>query len=336
MTKKVQPSGDNWGLVGNSWAVDFLQQQVQRGTTSQAYLLTGPAGVGKKTLALRLTQALNCPAPVAPGVPCRECTTCRQIENMQFPDLEVVQSGTIGGDLQVESVRGVNSTLLLAPYQGKYRVVIFLRFQEATPSAANALLKTLEEAPGHAILILTADSEEQLLPTVVSRCMVLRLRTSPPSVVESALMDRGASVEDARLLAHLSGGRPGAAIAMLENKDWMKFRIARLEELRVLLASSRVDKFKYADKLSRDKGELRRVLQLWLDYWRDVLVCASGSSVPLVNVDRSEEISSLGGRLGLTSARKQVKGLEIAIAHLDANANARLVLEVLLLDFPGK
>ena len=84
----------------------------------------------------------------------------------------------------MEQIRSVRQSLSLKPYQGKYRVALFLRFQEANPNAANALLKTLEEAPAHVILLLTADTAEQLLPTIVSRCEILRLRPLPVEVVE--------------------------------------------------------------------------------------------------------------------------------------------------------
>ena len=93
---------------------------------------------------------------------------------MQHPDMSVIQAETEGGILKVEQVREVQRTLNLKPYQSKYRVVLFLRFQEANDNAANALLKSLEEAPAHAILLLTADTPEQLLPTIVSRCEILR------------------------------------------------------------------------------------------------------------------------------------------------------------------
>ena len=108
-----------------------------------------------------------------------------------------MQAETEGGTLKVDQVREVRRALTLKPYQAKYRVALFLRFQEASEGAANALLKTLEEAPGHVILILTADNPEQLLPTITSRCEMLRLRPLPVDAIEAHLKSHGAEAEQA-------------------------------------------------------------------------------------------------------------------------------------------
>ncbi len=169
----------NWNLLGNEWAVEMLRQHVARRAVRHAYLFAGAPGLGRRTLALRFAQALNCTQPLQPGIPCGECRDCKQIEAMQHPDLTVIQADTEGGTLKVDQVREARRSLTLKPYQSKYRVALFLRFQEANDNAANALLKTLEEAPSYAVLILTADQAEGLLPTISSRCEVLRLRPCP-------------------------------------------------------------------------------------------------------------------------------------------------------------
>ena len=325
---------DNWNILGHEWAVDMLRQHAARGEARHAYLFSGPPGLGRRTLALRLAQALNCPKPLAPGIPCGLCRDCKQIEAMQHPDMNVVQAETEGGTLKVDQVREVQRSLSLKPYQSRYRVALFLRFQEANDNAANALLKTLEEAPAHAILLLTADSPEQLLPTINSRCEILRLRPLPIEAVTADLIYRGVDEERARLLAHISGGRPGYARRLVDDVTLLEKRDERLNDLQTLLPAARVEKFSYADKLSKDKDAMRQAITIWLSYWRDVMLRVAGAETPLINVDRNMEIEFLAGRLNLYTARRVVSDLENALEKMDRNVNSRLLAEVLLMDWP--
>jgi len=325
---------DNWNLIGHEWAVDMLKKHVVNGTTRHAYLFSGPPGLGRRTLALRFAQALNCQTPVAAGIPCGTCRDCRQIEAMRHADLTVIQADTEGGTLKVDQIREARRTLTLKPYMAKYRVSIFLRFQEANDNSANALLKTLEEAPSYAVLILTADNPEQLLPTIISRCEVLRLRPLDFGKVQRELETRGVATGRAKLIAHISGGRMGYAIRLTDDDALLDKREERLNDLLTLLPASRVEKFAYADKLSKDKDAMRQAILFWLSYWRDVMLRTAQAETPLVNVDRNMEIEDLASRMDLSSARLAVSGLENALEKMDRNVNSRMLAEVLLLDLP--
>jgi DNA polymerase-3 subunit delta' len=325
---------DNWGLLGNEWAVNLLRRHIQQDTVRNAYLLTGPAGVGRRSLSLRFFQALNCPEPTAPGEACRICRTCNQIMAMQYPDLSVLQSEREGAMLKVEQVRSIQHALSLKSYQGKYRLALFLRFHEANPNAANALLKTLEEAPPHVILVLTADDPGQLLPTITSRCELLRLRSLPVEAVQTYLESCGKEPEEARLLAHLSNGRPGYALRLGEDPGRLQQRAQWLDDLRQLLPSNRRQRFAYADKVSREKDVTRQVLETWGSFWRDVMLSSCGSRLEFTNIDRTGEIENLGKILNLAQSRRLVEGIKTSLESLERNVNSRLLLEVMLLDWP--
>lgn len=323
-----------WDIFGHDWAVEMLRQHVQHDALRHAYLLTGPAGVGRRSLAIRLAQAIQCQTPAAPGVPCRTCRACRQIEAGQNIDLMVTQAEAEGGTLKVEQVREVTKFLSLKPYASPFKVVIFLRFEEANANAQNALLKTLEEAPAHALLLLTADNAEQLLPTIISRCEVLRLRPMRAAAVTEFLVSQGIDAEKARLLGHLSGGRPGYALRLAADEKALAFRAEKLDDLRELLGSSRRARFAYAEKLAKEKDTFRQALFIWLSFWRDVLLQAAMSGAPLTNLDRAEGVARLGERLSLSEARRLTEQCEQAIERLEKNVNARLLAEVTLMDWP--
>ena len=324
----------NWNLIGHEWAVDMLKKHVIHDTTRHAYLFAGPPGLGRRTLALRFAQALNCQTPIEAGIPCGECRDCKQIASMQHADLTVTQAEAEGGTMKVDQIRDARKTLTYKPYQSKYRVALFLRFQEANDSAANALLKTLEEAPSYAVLILTADNPEQLLPTIVSRCEVLRLRPLKVEQVRQALEDKGFESGQSNLISHLSGGRFGYARRLLESETMLGVREERLNDLQTLMSASRVEKFSYAEKLSKDRDSMRQAVLIWLSYWRDVMLRTAQAESPLVNVDRNLEIEDVASRMDLPSARRVVTGFEEALEKMERNVNSRMLAEVLLLDLP--
>lgn len=324
----------NWNLIGHEWAVDMLQQHIAKEKTRHAYLFTGSPGLGRRSLALAFARSLTCSLPPAPGAFCGTCKNCRQMDAMQHPDLNIVQAEQEGGMLKVEPIRELRKTILLSPYQAKYRIVLLLRFEEANASAANALLKTLEEAPRQVILLLTASNTEALLPTIVSRCEVLRLHPAPFNEVENLLKQKGADTEKARLLAHLSAGRPGYAIHLFEDEDTLQARQTHLNAFQEMLSSSRVARFAYAEELAKDKELFRENLLLWLSLWRDVMLHAAGDVDAVANIDQRALIEALAQKLNLAEAKKRLVAAEKGIEQLKRYVNPRLLAEVILLDFP--
>jgi DNA polymerase-3 subunit delta' len=328
----------DWRMLGHQWAVDLLAEHTAHGGLRHAYLFTGPSGVGRRTLALRLAQAVNCLQPSIPGQPCGTCAACTRLEKMQHPDLAVIQSEQAGSTLKVEQVRELQRSLSLAPYEAKYRVALLLRFEEAHASAANALLKTLEEPAPKVLLLLTAESVESLLPTIVSRCEVLRLRPLPVADAADGLQHWGIPAAEAQLLAHLSGGRPGYARRLHEHPELLEQRQGWLSELTSLLGSSRVERFAYARAAAKaaldDKEDLRSSLQVWSSFWRDVVLSASGAATPLTNLDLAAQVEKLASDLGLEKARQVLERTEQTLALIDRSVNVRLALENLMLDLP--
>ncbi|MBN2500082.1 MAG: hypothetical protein JXB38_04885, partial [Anaerolineales bacterium] len=236
-------------------------------------------------------------------------------------------------------------SLSLAPYEANYRIALLLDFENATDSAQNALLKTLEEPPGRVIMLLTAESAEVLLPTIVSRCEVLRLRpVSLQDMVQGLSDDFDIPEYQISLLAHVSGGRPGYAVWLSQNPEALEQRKDWLDEHQRLLTSGRVKRFAFVDEIGlsgRDPdkrrqrvAEFEQMLQVWLVFWRDVLLKAAAANAPLANPDREVEIETLAQHLGLPAVRAVVSNLEHTLSLLRTNANTRLVAEVLMLDLP--
>jgi len=326
----------NWDILGHQWAVRLLRGQIIHDCVRHAYLITGSQGVGRRTLALRFAQALNCPQPPNPGQGCRSCRTCKQIERMQNPDLLIIEAERQGGILKVDQIRELGRSLALAPYESLYKIALLLRFEEANPNASNALLKTLEEPASQVVIIITAESVERLLPTIVSRCEVLRLRQLSRSQLAQGLQEKyNTAPETAKLLSHVSGGRPGYALTLQKEPELLEQRKSWLDEHAMLLSASLVKRFVYADKFSKDRDKILPALLLWLSLWRDVLIRATGSESPLTNLDRIDEINRLISVCGIDSARKMASAIERTIDLLAINVNYRMAIECMMLDMPA-
>jgi len=325
----------NWKMIGHEWAVQLLKRHIVQQSHRQAYLITGPESVGRRTLALHFAQALNCPQPLESGDPCFTCSTCLQIEAMVHPDLTVTQAETVGAQLKVDQIRELQHGLALAPYDAKYRIALILRFEDANLHAANALLKTLEEPPSQVVIILTAESAERLMPTIVSRCEVIRLRPLSIPVVDRGIQSLwNVPPDQANLLAHLSGGRPGYAFRLFQDPDQLSLRKTYLEDLQKLLSENRVERFEYAETMAKNNDTFRETLKVWLSFWRDVMLRASYPSAQITNIDRSETIDELANELELNKAHEIVVSMERIFDQLDHNANPRLAVEIFMLDLP--
>ena len=325
----------SWSILGHEWAAELLAKHIAHGSVRHAYLFCGPPGVGRRTLALRFVQALNCLQPPAPGESCGMCRMCDQTWRMQQPDLHVIQIAEDAQTIKVEQVRELQRVLALAPYQARYRVALLLGFEKATAGAQNALLKTLEEAPEKAILLLTANSPDNLLPTITSRCEVLRLRPMKiESLTEALRANPSIPAPDAVILAHISDGRPGLAFRLAEDKDANDERTLWLNQLQTALSGGIIERFNLAEKLAKDKNRLRAGMRIWLTYWRDLMLLTAKAKTPLTNLDYTDTLAAVAAQLDFETVRRCASTLEESLEDIDLNVNPRLLVEVTMLDWP--
>jgi DNA polymerase-3 subunit delta' len=328
-----------WNIIGHEWAVEMLRRDVAQDRARHAYLFTGPAGIGKRTLVADFARALLCQAA---DPPCGQCRNCKLAARDRHPDLLTVEPMMSGksvraAKIKIEPVRDVINGLSLKPVEARRRVARLLRFDAANAESMNAFLKTLEEPPGRTVILLTAESADDLLPTIVSRCAVVPLRPLPLATVRNALITNWlVPAERADLLAHLAQGRLGWAVRMSGDEAALDARRQALDDLSSLLGASRVTRFAYAERLAKETStdRIQETLELWQSLWRDVLLAGAGMPSPLANLDRESEVRRLAEAVSPTSAREVMMGLRRTGGLLEQNVNARLALEVCLLDWP--
>lgn len=332
-----------WRTVGHQMAISTLERGFREGRLSHAYLLTGPPGVGKMLLALELAQMVNC---LGADKPCGQCGQCQRIASGLHADVRVVavevQPGPEGRGhtvISINQVREVQREASLKPFEGRCRVFIFDGVEHMREDAANSLLKTLEEPPDQVMLVLLASDVSALLPTVVSRCQRLDLRPLSLELVATELMERyQTDLLKAQEVARLSGGRPGWAFRAMSEPELLERRAERLSAIEAVVNGSLEERFDYASKqaaiFSRDREAVWQELELWLGWWRDVLVVKEGAPDFAVNLSRLDALKAAAGRLSAAQVVKAIRAVQEALEHLERNVNARLALDNLVLALP--
>jgi DNA polymerase III subunit delta' len=313
-------------VVGHERVRALLARSIRAGRLPPALLLTGPEGVGKRTVALAAARALVCETGL--GVACEECAACRRAARGLHPDVTLVEPET--ATIKIEQVRDMAREVLALPFEARARAFVMDEAHVMTEQAGNALLKSLEEPPATSHVFLVTASPQALLPTIRSRCQTLRLGPLPPALLESYLRDRaGLTAEEARLRATVSGGSIGAALAL----DSDAYRASRSELLAVLERSGAVgavERMEAAQRLA-DLEDPALALTTLRSLLRDALVLRSGAGPgSLLNADVEERLLTLArGPVGERAAALAEAAGETREA-LRLNANKLLSMDVLM------
>lgn len=325
-----------WQTVGHDHAIRLLQNSIETGRVSHAYLFSGPRQAGKATLAKDFAKALNC---LEPDRPCGRCRSCKKIEAGIHPDVQVIEIEDGSKNISIDAVRKLQEGVALRPFEGRTKVYIIEEVERLSEPAANSLLKTLEEPPPSVVMVLTTMDATSLLSTVVSRCQQVELRPVATAAIETALRERyGADLDRARLLASVARGRMGWAVQAISNRNALDKRAELLERLLALPEASRVGRFSYAAELAtlygRDPETARGALETWQSWWRDLLLFKLGLANLAVNADLRGRMGMEASRYSIEALGSMVRSIHQTITLLGQNVNSRLALEALMLSVP--
>ncbi len=324
-----------WNIIGHRQLLGFFEHAQRSHHLSHAYLLTGPAQVGKRTLALAFAQAILCTANDAspPGSPCGVCAACVKVQNGSHPDLSMVLPEAGKKMLGIDPIRALSLAAALHPQEGSYNIFILPHADLLTLEAANALLKTLEEPAPHTILLLTANDEQLLPATIVSRCQVLPVALVNAQDIETALIEQqNLPRERALELSLLAAGCPGWAITASQNPEVEEQRASWFQTMATLCESGPTQRIKLATKLAHDTERLDELLAVWLIWWRGLLLSSEGYRTP--EGQQSARLELYSRQVRPAEAREVIGRVQEALRQLEENANPRFVLENLLLALP--
>ena len=318
-------------VVGHKNIIDYIRSAVQEDKVSHAYILNGEKGAGKKMLANLFATTLLCEK--AGPDPCNECHSCRQAESGNHPDIIRVTHEK-PNTISVDDIREqVNNTILIKPYQGPYKIYIIPQADMMSVQAQNALLKTIEEPPEYAVIMLLTENADTLLPTIASRCVMLKLRNIKDTHIKKYLMET-MEVPDykADMCTAFAQGNMGRAILLANSEYFNEIREEAVQLLKYIQEMEPSEIVEAVKRITTYKLEINDYLDIIMVWYRDVLLYKATKDMDkVVFKDQIKYIKEQARKSSYEGIELILESLEKAKTRLKANVNFELAMELLFL-----
>lgn len=319
-------------IIGQEQIKEHLQNALSTGKVSHAYIINGERFSGKEYIAKIFAMALQCERD---GIePCQECHSCRQALSDNQPDIIRVTHEKLGS-IGVDDIRAqINGDIAIKPYSSPRKIYIVNEAEKMTVQAQNALLKTLEEPPAYAVILLLTTNVNAFLPTILSRCVVLNMKPVADEKVKKYLMEE-LQVPDykADVCVAFARGNVGKAKQLASSEDFEKVKEEALALLKYVQDMDVTEMIAAIRKISEYKLDVNDYLDILTIWYRDVLLFkATGDANHLVFREELSNIRRVAGRTSYEGIEKVIRSLEKAKSRLDANVNFDLAMELLLMD----
>lgn len=300
-------------IRGQRFAKKYLSNSIKSNMISHAYMFEGPSGVGKNTMARELA------------------TTLLEMENLlNSPDyIEITPDGN---SIKIAQIRKLQSDILVKPYKS-YKIYVIDEAQKMTVEAQNALLKTLEEPPKYAIIILITNNKESLLDTIKSRCEIIKFTPIPLVEVADYLTQTGVDKNRASLLANFSRGSMQKAIELSESEDFHIMRDEVQKYVETFLTGSMLDIMDIQSSIEKYKDNITNVLDLLVNYFRDIMMVKENvDSSMIINLDRLVFIKNMSTKITYSQLSKIIDIIEETKNKLRSNCNFNISIQVMTLN----
>lgn len=318
-------------VVGHEDVIQYIRTAIAQDQVSHAYILNGARGAGKRMLAKLFALTLNCEN--SRQEPCGHCAACKQIENGNHPDVIRLRHEK-PNTISVDDVREqLNNTIAIKPYKSDYKVYIVEEAELMSVQAQNAILKTLEEPPAYAVILLLTENVQSLLPTITSRCVMLKLRNIKDTLIRRHLMERlGVPDYRAKVCAAFSQGNLGQAIMLAKSEYFNEILETALGLLRHVRELEMAELLETLKKVAGYKLEINDFLDIIMIWYRDVLLYKATQDIDrVIFKDELSALKETARRSSYEGIETVLNGLDRAKSRLAANVNFELVMELLFL-----
>lgn len=319
-------------IIGQEQIKEHLQNALETGKVSHAYIINGEKSSGKEFIAKIFAMTLQCEQ--GGTEPCNECRSCKQTLSKNQPDIIYV-SHEKPNTISVDDIRAqINNDVAIKPYSSKYKVYIINEAEKMTPQAQNAILKTLEEPPAYAVILLLVSNVNTLLPTILSRCVVLNMKPVRDALVKKYLMEE-LQIPDykAEVCVAFARGNVGKAKLLASSEEFENVKAEALSLLKYIKDMEIQEIVAAIKKINEYKLEINDYMDIMSIWYRDVLLFKATNDVNhLVFKEEIRTIRKVAARSSYEGIERVIKALDTAKKRLDANVNFDLVMELLLLE----
>lgn len=318
-------------IIGHEQIIEHLQNAIAMDKVSHAYIINGPDKSGKMMLAEAFAMTVQCEQGGRDA--CLECHSCKQALGRNQPDIIYV-SHEKPNTISVDDIRTqVNNDIVIKPYSSRHKIYIIDEAEKMNVQAQNALLKTIEEPPAYAIILLLTTNADNFLPTILSRCVSLNIKAVPDETIEKYLMSNWQIPDyQAQICVAFAQGNVGKAIQLASSSDFNELKSSVLQLVKRLHEIDLYELTEAVKQIGEYKLQINDYFDLMMVWYRDVLYFkATGDVNGLIFKDEVYDIKRRAEKSSYNGIEQIIEALQKAQLRLSANVNFDLVMELLLL-----
>lgn len=300
-------------IKGQEFAKKYMINSIKNSKINHAYMFEGIEGIGKETFANELAKLLL-ETPHLDNAP-----DCIRVK----PD---------GNSIKISQIRDLQSDIVIKPHK-KYKIYIIDRAEKMTVEAQNALLKTLEEPPEYAIIILVTNNKESLLPTIRSRCEVIKFTPIPFVEVKNYLISQGVEENRANLLTSFSRGSMKKALELSSSNDFYEMKENVQSYIETILSKNMVEILDIPSRMEKYKSESITILDMMINYFRDIMICKENiDKNMIINADKIVFIKNMSNKITYSQVSKIIDIIEDTKIKIKGNCNFNVSIQVMSLN----
>ncbi len=318
-------------MIGQKEIIKHIQNAIEKDRIAHAYIIDGQKGMGKMTVAMTFAKALQCEQTM--NAPCDTCVSCRAFDSGNHPDVIMVSPSKKKG-IGVDDIREqINKDINIKPYQYTYKIYIIDNADTMTEQAQNALLKTMEEPPAYARILLLSNNKNKFLPTILSRCVILTLKPiADNEMLKYIINELHIPGSQADLYVSFSQGRIGRVHELVNTSTFLDMREACIQVIQQLFDSDMYQIFNSQKALESFKEVFDEVIELFISWFRDLFIIKSlNSKQYLIHKDKYNLLFQQAKRLSYDKIGNILEELVKTKNKLNYNVNFQLLVEMLLI-----